>query len=173
MTVSLKKPFMRRQTKANDRLKHELMRAKVVQVCQQGYITPGHVTSGTNYFFYVDKGTSEIRMVYNSTSCGLNECLHAPHYVLLLVKHTLQALREGYYQCDMDVGEHFLNFKLRDDLRQLSGVDVREVRSSDPVDGPCEASRTGAWEKWEQNWMGLQVSPYRSLQWQVRPKLEV
>ena len=88
MTGSLEKPFMRGQTKAKDPLKHELMRAKVVQVRQQGYITPGHVTSRTHYFC-VDKGSSDIRMVYNGTNCGLNECLHAPHYGLLLVKHTL------------------------------------------------------------------------------------
>jgi len=72
----------RPQAKAKDSLKHELMRAKVVQVRQRGYIKPGNVTSGTHYFC-VDKGTSDIRMVYNGTSCGLNACLHAPHYGLL------------------------------------------------------------------------------------------
>jgi hypothetical protein len=73
----------------------------------------------------------------------------------------------------MDVDEQFLNFKLHDDLRQLSGVDVCEVRSRDPAAGPWKASRMKNWEKWEQNWMGLQDSPYRSLQWQARLKLEV
>ena len=42
------------------------MRAKVVEVRQQGYIKPGNVTSGTHYFC-VDKGTLDIRMVYNGT----------------------------------------------------------------------------------------------------------
>jgi len=89
------------------------------------------------------------------------------------VKHTLRALMTGYYQCHLDVGEQFLNFKLHEALRQLSGVDVREVRSRDPADGPWEASRPENWERWERNWMGLQDSPYRSLQWQARLKLEV
>jgi len=111
MIGALKEPFMRRQAKAKDSLKHELMRAKVVQVRQRGYNEPGDVTSGTHYFC-VDMGTSDIRMVYNGTSCGLNACLHAPHYGLLLVKHTLCALMTGYYQCNLDVGEQFLNFKL-------------------------------------------------------------
>jgi hypothetical protein len=172
MTGALAEPFMRKQAKAKDPLKHELMRAKVVQVRQWGYITPGWVTSGTHYFC-MDKGTLDIRMVYNGTSCGLNECLHAPHYGLLLVKHTLRALRVGYYQCDLDVGKQFLNFKLHDNLRQLSGVDICKVRSRDPTDGPWEATRTEAWERWERNWMGLRDSPYCSLQWQVRLKLEV
>jgi hypothetical protein len=90
-------------------------------------------------------------MVNNGTSCGLNECLHAPQYGLLSVKHTLRALREGYYKCDLDVGKQFLNFKLHDNLRRLSRVNVREVRSRDPSDGPWEAARMENWERWEQN----------------------
>ncbi len=172
MTGTLATPFMRKQAKARDPLKHELMRAKVVQVRQRGYIKPGEVVSGTHYFC-VHKGTSDTRMVYNGTSCGLNAQLHAPHYSLVTVKHTLRALREGYYQCDLDVGEQFLNYKLYEHMRGLSGVDVQEVRSSDPADKAWEAARKGNWERWERNWMGLQDSPCRSLQWQARLKLEV
>ena len=172
MTGRLETPFLRKQAKARDPDQHELMRAKVVQVRQRGYIKAGEVVSGSHYFC-VPKGTSDIRMVYNGTSCGLNACLHAPRYGLLQVKHTLRALREGYYQCDLDVGEQFLNYNLHDDLRRLSGVDVREVRSRDPLDGAWEAGRPGSWERWEQNWMGLRDSPYCSLQWQARLKIEV
>jgi hypothetical protein len=113
-------------------------------------------------------------MVYNGTSyCGLNAYLHAPHYGLLTVKHTMRALREGYYQCDLDVGEQFLNYKLHKDLRLLSGVDVREVRSRNPADVAWEASRPGNWDRWGRNWMGLRDSPYHSLQWQARLKLKL
>ena len=123
MTGRLETPFLCKQAKARDPDQHELMRAKVVQVRQRGYIKAGEVVSGSHYFC-VPKGTSDIRMVYNGTSCGLNACLHAPRYGLLQVKHTLRALREGYYQCDLDVGEQFLNYNLHDNLRRLSGVDV-------------------------------------------------
>ena len=172
MTGTPEEPFLRKQAKAKDPLKHELMREKVVRVRQRGYIKPGEVTSGTHYFC-VDKGETDIRMVYNGTSCGLNAYLHAPHYGLLMVKHTMRALREGYYQCDLDVGEQFLNYKLHRDLRLLSGVDVREVRSRVPADVSWEATQPGNWERWERNWMGLRDSPYRSLQWQARLKLEL
>ena len=157
MTGTPEEPFLRKQAKAKDPLKHELMREKVVRVRQRGYIKPGEVTSGTHYFC-VDKGETDIRMVYNGTSCGLNAYLHAPHYGLLMVKHTMRALREGYYQCDLDVGEQFLNYKLHRDLRLLSGVDVREVRSRVPADASWEATRPGNWERWERNWMGLAVA---------------
>ena len=41
-------------------------------------------------------------------------------------------------------------------------------------DQECEDERgPGPFEHWERNWMGLRDSPYRSLQWQVRLKLEV
>ena len=123
MMGRLETPFLRKQAKARDPNQHELMRAKVVQVRQRGYIKAGEVVLGSHYFC-VPKGMSDIRMVYNGTSCGLNACLHAPRYGLLQVKHTLRALREGYYQCDLDVGEQFLNYNLHDNLRRLSGVDV-------------------------------------------------
>jgi hypothetical protein len=123
-------------------LKHELMQAKVVQVRQRNYIRPGEVVSGTCYFC-VDKGTSDIRMVYNGTRCGLNAHLHTPHYGLLSIKHMLRALREGYYQCNLDVDKQFLNIKLHESLRELLGMDVREVRSKDPLDTQWKASRGG------------------------------
>ena len=94
-----------------------------------------------NALLCVDKGTPDIRMVYNGTSCGLNACIHAPYYKLLSVKHTLHSLMSGYYQCDLDVGKQFLNFMLHEALRQLSGIDVRKVRSREPADGPWEDSR--------------------------------
>jgi hypothetical protein len=164
---------MQSQKRHKDPVKHELMRAKVVQVRKRGYILTGKVVGGTHYFC-VDKGEDDIRMVYNGTSCGLNEVLWAPRFGLPTVKQTLRALLVGYCQCDLDVGEQFLNFPLHTDLREYSGVDVREVRSLNQVDQEWEDERgPGPWERWERNWMGLRDSPYRSLQWQVRLKLEV
>ena len=48
MTGTPEEPFLRKQAKAKDPLKHELMRKKVVQVRRRGYIKPGEVTSGTH-----------------------------------------------------------------------------------------------------------------------------
>jgi hypothetical protein len=85
----------------------------------------------------------------------------------------LRALLPGFFQCDLDVQDQFLNFKLHKLLRKYSGMDVQEVRSLAPEDTEWEASRPKGWEQWERNWMGLRDSPYRNLQWQVRLKLEV
>ncbi len=113
-------------------------------------------------------------MVYNGTSCGLNEVLWVQRFGLPTGRQTLRALLPGYFQCDLDVGEQFLNYMIHVLLREYSGMDVSGVRSSDPLDASWEAERgPGPWERWERNWMGLRDSPYPSLQWQVRLKLEV
>jgi hypothetical protein len=91
-----------------------------------------------------------------------------------MVKQTLRSLLPGYWQCDLDVGEQFLNYPLHLDLREYSGVDVSGVRSLDQRDQDWEADQgPGPWECWERKWMGLRDSPYRSLQWQVHLKFEV
>jgi len=117
--------FLQLQKGHKDPAKHELMRAKVVQVRKQGYILPGKVVGGTHYFC-VNKGEDDIRMVYNGTSCGLNDVLWAPRFGLPTVKQPLRDLLAGYCQCDLDVGEQFLNFSLHMDLREYSGLDVGE-----------------------------------------------
>ena len=88
------------------------------------------------HYFYVLKGKDDIQMDYNGTSCGLNDVLRAPHFGLPFVKHTIRSLMLGYLQCDMDIdiGEMFLNFMLHDDLRALSGVDLKHARSEDVND---------------------------------------
>ena len=113
-------------------------------------------------------------MVYNGRSCGLNDVMWALRFGLPTVKQTLRALFPGYMKCDLEVGEQFPIYYLHEKMRQYSGVNVQEVCSTDPVDANREAERgPGPWERWERNWMGLQDSPYWSLQWQVRLKFEV
>ena len=165
-------PFLQAQSKHKEPAKHELMRAKVVKVRKLDYISSGEVVSGT-HFFSVDKGETDIRMVYNGTSCGLNDILYAPHFSLPTVRETLHAILPGFYQCDLDIQDQFLNFILHKHMREYSGVDDRKVRSVAQGDTEWELSRPGPWERWNRNWMGLRDSPYRSLQWQVRLKLEV
>ena len=127
----------------------------------------GRVRSLINYF-WVDKGGTDIRVVYDGTGCGLNAFIWAMHFGLPTMRHTLRSLLPGYYQCDADIGEMFLNFMLHEMLRELSGVDISHVRSGDPV---FEEARATAWERWCRNWMGLKDSPVRSIQLMTRVKL--
>jgi hypothetical protein len=77
-------------------------------------------------------------MVYNGTSCGLNEVLWAPRFGLPTVKQTLWVLLTGYFQCNHDVGEQFLSYPLHTELREFLRVDVSGVRSADPADTEWE-----------------------------------
>ena len=77
----------------------------------------------------------------------------------------------GYYQCDLDVGEMFLNYILHETLRKLSGVNVSHVRLDAEEDREWEEARGHNWECWTRNWMGLGDSPYRCIQWMVRLKM--
>ncbi len=126
---------------------------------------------GGTHYFCVDKGLDDSWVVYNGTSCGLNNVLWAPLFGLPTIKQTLQALLPGYLQCDHDAGEQFLNYPLHADLREYLGVDLREVCLANLGDSSWEAEHgLSSWEQLEKTWMGLCNSPYCSLQWQARLK---
>jgi hypothetical protein len=163
--------FNKGQRGPKDEKDGPLIREKVTGVRKKGYIEMGTVLSLIHYF-YVPKGKEDIRMVYNGTSCGLNDMLWAPHFGLPFVKHTVRSLMPGYLQCDMDIGEMFLNFMLHKDLRALSGVDLKHARSEDVKDEAWERTRPGPFERWCRNWMGLRDSPYRSIQQLIRLKMD-
>lgn len=153
---------------------------KLSKVRKRRYIDTGEVVTLMHYF-YVPKGTDDIRMVYNGTASGVNDCLFAPHFSLPTISHVARALAPNYYQADLDVGEMFLNFMLGKALRPYSGVDVSHVktRKSDfkhhgpepLVDYPdWEKGRVKRWERWVRNWMGMRDSPYRSGQLMIIAK---
>jgi hypothetical protein len=54
-------------------------------------------------FFEVNKGT-DICLVYNGTSCGLNDALWAPNFWLLTPSTAACTLSYGYYMVDIDFG---------------------------------------------------------------------
>ena len=153
--------FRQPQRKAATKETQRLMNAKVQKVRWRRYICLGPVYSLT-HMFSVPKGISDIRMVYDGTKSGLNDCLFAPHFSLPVMAHTLRSLLKGYYGADLDVGEMFLNWWLGTELRPYAGVDVTHVR---------EAGETGrTWERWVRNFMGLRDSPFRSLQMMIMAK---
>ena len=114
------------------------------------YIEPGDVCSLTHYF-HVPKGPKIVIMVYNGTGCDLNAAFWAPHFGLPYATHTTMSLMPGYCQCDFDAGDMFLNFLLHEELKRMSGVDIRHDPLMDPKDAEWEASRQRDWERWGRN----------------------
>eukprot|EP00956_Cyclotella_meneghiniana_P007532 scaffold10178_cov23-Cyclotella_meneghiniana.AAC.4 len=153
---------------------------KLSKVRERLYINVGLVLS-LMHWFYVLKGDSDIRMVYNGTASGINDCLFAPHFGLPILLFVVRSLMAGYFQADMDIGEMFPNFMLGERLRPYSGVDVSHIRTTEgdlrhhlpePLEKipDWEKERTRKWERWERNWMGLRDSPYRSIQMAIIAK---
>ena len=113
------------------------------------------------------KGLSDVRVVFNGTSCGLNDCLFALHFALPTVLDLLRSLDVGYYQADSDFQEMFYNFLLHPTLRPLAGVDISHVRTN----AQWEEVRIRIWERFSRNYFGQTDSPGRSIQMGTKGKL--
>ena len=130
------------------------VKKKVDKVRQRGYLGGGLIKSLTS-FFEVMKGLSDIRMVYNATSSGLNDAVWAPWFSLPTVESHLRAVDVDTFMADNDIGEMFLNFMLDVELRPFAGVDLSLLFPEEMFPGvSC------LYERWERMLMGFRPSPY-------------
>ena len=128
------------------------IKEKIGKVRKRRYIASGQVKSLTSYF-HVPKGESDIRMVYNATSSGLNEVTFAPWFALPTIESHLRGVEAGTYMADNDVGDMFLNFLLDKNIRAYAGIDISGLF-------PEESNKGILWERWERLLMGFTASPY-------------
>jgi hypothetical protein len=75
-------------------------------------------------FFSLPKGDTDIRMVYNGTSSGMNYHLWAPWFALPTIYALARALEVRTFMGDSDIGGMFLNFMLEGNCACLAGVDL-------------------------------------------------
>lgn len=165
--------FRKLQRPNKDPTSHGHERSKLRKVRDRGYIaaTRDPILSLMSFFsvpkvtvYNEETGEDEvldIRMVYNGSSCGLNQVLWAPWFGLPTSEQMLRTVDVGYWGGDNDYGEMFLNWWLHKSLRPYCGVDLT-------VHFPEEQS-TGTknkviWEVWTRPAMGLRPSPYQSIQ---------
>jgi hypothetical protein len=144
--------YSKTQRVSKDKATRMKEQEKVQKVRGRRYIVKGKVISITS-FFSVPKGKWDIRMVYNGTSCGLNDAVYAPWFALPTVDSHLRAVDSGTYMADCDIGEMFLNFMLDINMREYAGVDLTELF-------PMDANGNILWERWERMLMGFKPSPY-------------
>ena len=157
--VSGRLPKYKRQQEAErDDTRRGKISAKLENVRSKGYIVPGRVESLTG-FFAVDKGESDIRMVYDASKSGLNEVLWAPSFCLSTVDSTFRSIESTTRLGDLDLGEMFLNFKLHKFIRPYAGVDLTAYVTTDSSTAQTEKT---CWERWERCLMGLKPSPYNA-----------
>jgi hypothetical protein len=100
------------------------IKEKLENVSLKGYIRSGTVHSLTRYFA-VPKSTTDIRMVYDATVSGLNDCLWVPSFVLPDTNVLTNLMDCNSWMGDLDMGEQFLNFPMHPRLQICCGIDVR------------------------------------------------
>jgi hypothetical protein len=109
-------------------------------------------------FFAVPKGDTDIRLVKNGTSSGLNAHLWAPWFALPTICALLRVLEIDTFMADSDIGEMFLNFMLEERCARLAGVDLTHYVQM----GKCALGRKIHLVRWGRCLMGGTFSPYQT-----------
>jgi len=122
----------------------------------------GHVRALTS-FFTVPKGDRDVRVVYNGTKSGLNDCLWAPWFRLPTVEQHLRAVTPGTFLSDVDIGEQFHNVVMHAKLQPYAGVDVTSFFPEEFLtSGPGKRVKRTLWLRWTRCGMGFKISPYNA-----------
>jgi len=128
-----------------------------------------HVTSeklwSLLYMFDVPKGETDVRIVYDGSKNGLNDCTWAPWFPLPTVETMCRTLEPNYWCADNDYGDHFHNFLLHPELQQYSGLDLSQLfpKKAEEIEDLLTAV-------WVRNVMGLTQLPHASVQGLLRAK---
>jgi hypothetical protein len=135
------------------------MHKKVMKVKKRRYLlgtTLENLKSIIKYFA-VPKGDSDVRIVYDATASGLNDCVWSPSFWLPTIDSLIRALDVDSWMADRDIGDMFLNFELHHSAWPFCGVDLA------PVLDPAEAAGVQRWYHWVRNLMGFKPSPWSSI----------
>ena len=97
--------------------------SKVDAMLQREYLEEGSVLSRVHYFA-VPKGESDIRVVFDGTSSGLNETLWAPNFYLPTSRAASLLLTFTTWIADVDFGEMLHNFFIPAKMRKYAGINI-------------------------------------------------
>ena len=135
---------------------------KVHSMIEKSYLEVGHVQSYLHYFA-VPKGDSDVRVVFDSTSCGLNDTLWAPNFFLPTSRNAAELLTFDSWMADSDFAEFFHNFFSDEKIRKHSGVLFSPLSPFLPVDSFKVSSEKREGLRWSRLFMGMKPSPYNSV----------
>jgi hypothetical protein len=106
--------------------------------------------------FFEVENDSDIQLVYNGTSCGLNDSIWAPNFWLPMPAIAARLWGKGT-MVDIDLRGMFLNFPLHVSLQKCSGVNFSRYETE--LQDPALTSTTQKRVHWTRCWMGLKPSP--------------
>ena len=87
----------------------EFIYTKIVKYIRKGYLIICDHEQVNNYidYFYVLKGVSDIRLVFDGSICGLNDSTWSSKFLLPMVGTMIRLLGFNYAVVDIDLGEIF------------------------------------------------------------------
>ena len=157
-------PFPRSKNKV--KLSSQTCKLQVLEkllIClEKNYLVLTSPTKVTNYidYFPVPKGESDIRLVFNGTSCGINQSLFSSNFWLPMSNTMTRLLSFGYRVVDIDLGEMFLNFPLHPSMQMISGVDLSPFKQELQNITPHHLSTNNKLvATWTRLWFGMKQSP--------------
>ena len=115
----------------------------------------------------MEKGANDIRVVYNGTSCGLNDALFAPSFWLPNATAASRPSMPYSWMADANMGEIFSNFPMDKKIYSVSGINVTQLQEYMPnlpksgVTGNCQKIHL----RWERLFMGMRPSPYNAVRY--------
>lgn len=131
-----------------------LVTDKIEGMIARQYLSVGPVKSCL-HFFAVPKGPTDVRIVYDGTSCGLNDALWAPNFYLPSSKAAAILLTFSSWLADADYGEMFHNFFMDEKIRKHAGVDLSKLKHRSKTPSPTV--------RWTRLFMGMKSSPYNAV----------
>ena len=142
----------------------EPMYEKIKKYVEREYLELVNEEKVKNYidYFAAPKGESDIRLVLNGTSCGLNKAVWASNFWLPSSKTMVRHLSYDYQSVDIDIGEMFLNFPLHNSLWKYSAMDLTPFQSFLLRDFPEKAkllNKPRISGIWSRLWFGFTSSP--------------
>ena len=132
-----------------------LVAEKVNGILSKKYLDAHEYVRTGLHYFVVPKGETDIRVVFDGTSSGLNESLWAPNFFLPTARDAGLLLSYSTFMADVDFGEMFHNFWTPKSGNTLEWKLVRsEVKSKtkpsrSPESSPPLPSSDGTASSWE------------------------
>ena len=130
----------------------EMVATKLEGMTKRCYLEEGHVTNVVDYF-PVPKGDDDIRVVFDGSSCGLNEALWSSNFYLPAASAAVMLLSFSTWMADMDFGEMFHNFPMEERLRKCAGVEFETKNKSIRL------------LRWSRLFMGMRPSPFGAVRY--------
>ena len=106
--------------------------------------------------FQVRKGISDIRLVHNGTSSGVNLIVSIPSFFLATSRSLERLIIVNICQCDMDSGKFFLNFPMHLIVCAYCRINLTKF---DEIEGESGNKRY----RQCRTWMGFKPSPYLAI----------